>query len=342
MEPDIEAQRAAIASWNEAHEFAQQETASRSESGRTTPPVTQGKLVGQTPLRGDAGNPSQEGHVKVISPRERKNQNQNPRGSHKEKERFSRKTPDPVRAMVDKTLAQDKTCHKRHRTPRAMEPVEQVDPKSYIGLALERLGKDKRTHHRKDDSSDGSSSNSSSMSRRRRSKKRRGRRTHSIESSDRSVSSSESSESYTETDSQSPESGESSSGSSSSHSEGHRGRRRKHSRPRGQGSRKTKKSRSKKRKSRRRMKLKPIPPVEYDGSVDSKAFHRFITEGTAYVKDREVPSKKQAFILSHYLKGRAHEFYVQEVSGDPYRWRLSTFFRELFNYCFPVDFRIKL
>ena len=90
------------------------------------------------------------------------------------------------------------------------------------------------------------------------------------------------------------------------------------------------------------MKLKPIPPVEYDGSVDSKAFHCFITEGTAYVKDGEVPSKKQAFILSHYLKGKAHEFYVREVSGDPYRWRLSTFFRELFNYCFPVDFRIKL
>ena len=66
------------------------------------------------------------------------------------------------------------------------------------------------------------------------------------------------------------------------------------------------------------MKLKPIPPVEYDSSVDSKAFHRFITEGTTYVKDGEVPLKKQAFILSHYLKDRAHEFYVQEVSGDPY------------------------
>jgi len=90
------------------------------------------------------------------------------------------------------------------------------------------------------------------------------------------------------------------------------------------------------------MKLKPIPLVEYNGSVDSKAFHHFITEGTAYVKDGEVLSKKQAFILLHYLKGKAHEFYVREVSGDPYCWRLSTFFCELFNYCFPVDFHIKL
>ena len=65
-------------------------------------------------------------------------------------------------------------------------------------------------------------------------------------------------------------------------------------------------------------------------------------EGTAYVNDGEVPLKKQVFILSHYLKGRVHEFYVQEVSGDPYQWRLSTFFHKLFNYCFPVDFQIKL
>ncbi|KIN95152.1 hypothetical protein M404DRAFT_166570, partial [Pisolithus tinctorius Marx 270] len=38
--------------------------------------------------------------------------------------------------------------------------------------------------------------------------------------------------------------------------------------------------------------------------------------------------------------GKAHEFYVHEVSGDPYKWRLSDFFTELFNYCFPIDFRM--
>ncbi|KIM50239.1 hypothetical protein SCLCIDRAFT_146024 [Scleroderma citrinum Foug A] len=75
--------------------------------------------------------------------------------------------------------------------------------------------------------------------------------------------------------------------------------------------------------------------------MDSKAFHRFITAGTAYVKDGCVPHKKQPFILFHYLTGKAHKFYVRKVSRDPYRWRLPEFFRELFNYCFPVDFRIK-
>jgi len=207
--------------------------------------------------------------------------------------------------MVDKALAQDKTLHKRYRTPRAMEPVEQVDPKSYIGLAFERLGKDKR----KNGSSDDPSSDSSGTNKPRQSRKRQGRRALSSESSSQPMSSSsEPDESSMDTDNYSSDSEESS--SSSSCSEGHRGRRSKHSRTRGRGSRKTKRSHSKKHKSKRWMKLKPIPPVEYDGSVDSKAFHWFITEGTAYVKDGEVPSKKQAFILSHYLKGRAHEFYV--------------------------------
>ncbi|KAG2738296.1 hypothetical protein P692DRAFT_201666445, partial [Suillus brevipes Sb2] len=87
--------------------------------------------------------------------------------------------------------------------------------------------------------------------------------------------------------------------------------------------------------------LKPIPPVNYDGSPDSRAFHQFMTEGTAYVKDGQVERKRRVFILAHYLKGRAREFYVREVSGDPYRWRLREFFMELFNYCFPVNFRME-
>jgi hypothetical protein len=33
--------------------------------------------------------------------------------------------------------------------------------------------------------------------------------------------------------------------------------------------------------------------------------------------------------------------YVRKVSGDPYRWRLKEFFTELFNYCFPINFRMK-
>ncbi|KAG2045861.1 hypothetical protein BDR06DRAFT_985729 [Suillus hirtellus] len=85
----------------------------------------------------------------------------------------------------------------------------------------------------------------------------------------------------------------------------------------------------------------PIPPVNYDGSPDSHVFHQFLTEGTAYVKDGQVEHERRVFILAHYLKGRAREFYTREVYGDPYHWRLRRFFTELFNHCFPIDFRMK-
>lgn len=89
------------------------------------------------------------------------------------------------------------------------------------------------------------------------------------------------------------------------------------------------------------MTLEPIPPTKYDGSADFKAFHLFTIEGTAYVKDGRVPSKKRAFILARFLTGKAEGFYIHEVLRDPYKWRLREFFRELYKYCFPVNFRIE-
>ena len=88
-------------------------------------------------------------------------------------------------------------------------------------------------------------------------------------------------------------------------------------------------------------KLKPILPLTYDGSADSCALHRFVTEGTAFVEAGGVKAKEQVFILSHYLGGKAHEFYVREVAGNPFKWRPCDFFLELFNSCLPIDFRMK-
>ena len=86
------------------------------------------------------------------------------------------------------------------------------------------------------------------------------------------------------------------------------------------------------------MTLKPVQPLVYDGSADSKAFHRFMTESTAYVKDGNVPEKKQVFMIAHFLTGKGRTFYAEEVTADPYSWRLCEFFRQLFNFCFPVNY----
>ncbi|KIO06696.1 hypothetical protein M404DRAFT_66349, partial [Pisolithus tinctorius Marx 270] len=138
------------------------------------------------------------------------------------------------------------------------------------------------------------------------------------------------------TSSSSSSASKSSTGSSRSRGHRHRGRS-KRRKSRGHRSHKSKK----RSRSQHKTMLKPIPPTKYDGSDNPHAFHRFVTEGTAYVEDGHVETKKRAFILSHYLTGKAHEFYVHKVSGDPYKWRLSDFFMELFNYCFPIDFRMR-
>ena len=50
--------------------------------------------------------------------------------------------------------------------PRAMEPIEQVDPRSYIGLAFKHLGgKDKCAYHQSNSLSNDSSGNSASTTR---------------------------------------------------------------------------------------------------------------------------------------------------------------------------------
>ncbi|KAG1756928.1 hypothetical protein EDD22DRAFT_850364 [Suillus occidentalis] len=195
-----------------------------------------------------------------------------------------------VKVLVDKAVKLSSKTRARSATPKAMQPVNQVTSKSYIGKALGH------SHLDSDPSDDDSSSSSSSND---------------------------------STSSESTGSPDSSDDSSSTDGDAKR----------------NKKSRKKKRKSSKQKRhtiLKPVPPMVYDGEVDPRAFHRFITEGTAYVKDGRVRSKARVFTLSRYLTGKAHEFYIREVARDPYRWRLPEFFTELFNHCFPVNYRTEL
>ncbi|KAJ6457832.1 hypothetical protein C8R47DRAFT_1203327 [Mycena vitilis] len=89
------------------------------------------------------------------------------------------------------------------------------------------------------------------------------------------------------------------------------------------------------------MLLKPIPPTKYAGDPDANAFHRFVREGSAYVKMGRVPSRDQVFYLSYFLESKARDFYNQVVVRDEDSYTLEKFFLELFEFCFPVDFRGK-
>ena len=91
-----------------------------------------------------------------------------------------------------------------------------------------------------------------------------------------------------------------------------------------------------------RMVIKPIAPKEYDGSPSARAYHWFVRESEAYLRDGKVRGSRRIFLLSHYLSKKAYDFYTQRVANHEADWSLSQFYDELFNYCFPVDYRMQI
>jgi hypothetical protein len=192
--------------------------------------------------------------------------------------------------------------HYKNNLPAESRPIAQVPSKSYIGVALKNIGR--RSHTR--DSSEDSSSDSSSSS-----------------SSDPSDSSSEN-ESDISDDLSST-----------------RSRRRASRRPKSQGHHAMRKN-PRKSKSRRSGNSKAIKPNEYDGAADARAYHRFIKESSAYIEDSGISRKRQCFALSYYLTDRAYDFYQQKVSMTEEKWTLEEFYTELFNFCFPINYRMQM
>ena len=88
--------------------------------------------------------------------------------------------------------------------------------------------------------------------------------------------------------------------------------------------------------------IKPIAPKEYDGQADARAYHRFVRESDAYLRDGKVKGRRRVFLLSYYLTGKAYDFYTQRVSSNEEEWTLCQFYDELFNFCFPIDYRMQL
>jgi Retrotransposon gag protein len=100
------------------------------------------------------------------------------------------------------------------------------------------------------------------------------------------------------------------------------------------------KTQSRSTKSKKTL-LKPLAPLEYDGVADARSYHQFVTEGTDYVVSGRVHKRRRVFVLSYYLKGKAYNFYTQKIAMNVYDWDLKQFFKELFNYCFPINYRMK-
>ena len=112
-------------------------------------------------------------------------------------------------------------------------------------------------------------------------------------------------------------------------------------RPRSYGHSSKKKEYSK-QKSRRSGHTKAIKPNEYDGAADPRTYHRFIKESSAYLEDSGISRKRQCFALSYFLTDKAYDFYQQKVSMTEEKWTLEEFYMELFNFCFPINYRMEM
>ncbi|KAJ2935595.1 hypothetical protein H1R20_g1499, partial [Candolleomyces eurysporus] len=218
-----------------------------------------------------------------------------------------------------------------------MKPVNQINPDSYLGRALKGAarakpnGKARYPDSDSDDENDGDYDPSSSDDESSSSEDSNESITSSSDHGSSDSSDSSDSSSSDETTSLSEDSSDSDS-LVSSESDSSRDKKRK-------------KSSSRKRRNHRRRKqgsaLKPIEPQIYNGEDDTYLFHKFMTQGTDYVVQGKVEKHRQVTVLSNFMSGKAYTFYTREVSFSKKKWELKKFFQELFNYCFPVDFRMR-
>ncbi|KAJ3831387.1 hypothetical protein F5878DRAFT_729664 [Lentinula raphanica] len=89
------------------------------------------------------------------------------------------------------------------------------------------------------------------------------------------------------------------------------------------------------------MRIKPIEPAKYSGEKDEQRFHRFAKASALYVKDGRVPVHREVNIVSNFLEGQAYTFYHSLCGDNPEEWTLFKFFTAMYNYVFPVNYRME-
>jgi len=83
----------------------------------------------------------------------------------------------------------------------------------------------------------------------------------------------------------------------------------------------------------------PDPPFVYSGEPDFTLYQKWVLEAKDWLKYSFVQRKHRVPRLKKYLAGRAFLFYMRDVARTPERWTLAHFLKELFDYCFPTNFR---
>ncbi|KAF8574982.1 hypothetical protein K439DRAFT_1310689, partial [Ramaria rubella] len=85
--------------------------------------------------------------------------------------------------------------------------------------------------------------------------------------------------------------------------------------------------------------VKAEPPFVYYGEPKFDIFQKWTYECVDYLESSRIRSSDQVKRLKKYVKGRAYTFFELEIMTAGQQWELKKFFEELFNYCFPPNFR---
>ncbi|KAJ3921494.1 hypothetical protein F5877DRAFT_64904 [Lentinula edodes] len=83
--------------------------------------------------------------------------------------------------------------------------------------------------------------------------------------------------------------------------------------------------------------IKPVSPSIWNGEADAEIFQRIVLEGYEFCKEGKIPKNEWVFLISHYLSGKAYQFFALKVAKNHSKWSLQEFYEGLFNYCFPVN-----
>jgi len=132
---DLDRQRATLASWNLVCNMAHSSVKN-----------SEGESEGTQPIKKNKHEP-RKAHVCKASKQDPA-KDKHPSSNEWRKDTAERKNLSPVKAMVDKAITLSDKPQKCHHTPKAMEPVEQINPESYIGLAFKHLNKETKMSKR--------------------------------------------------------------------------------------------------------------------------------------------------------------------------------------------------
>lgn len=83
------------------------------------------------------------------------------------------------------------------------------------------------------------------------------------------------------------------------------------------------------------------PPV-YKGNPNLDEFDHWIFAVHVWVKRMGLSNKWAVRLLVNFVKDQASVFYMKHVALKPKKWTLRKIFNALFDYCFPLDYKLQL